>query len=65
MKAIKVIYRKLGKEKAWGQAHSHNNSVELDPRITGKKHLEILTHESLHILFPELSNVSEIRLLNI
>lgn len=50
---IKVKYKKLGRENAYGQANT--NSIELDPRIKGVKHLEILNHEIIHILFPELS----------
>jgi len=55
LKRIKVLYRKLGKEKAHGLAHLGENMIEIDNRLSGKKHLEILTHESLHILFPEMS----------
>lgn len=51
MKRIKVKYRKLGKY--YGLAHS-TDFIEIDERIKGKKHLEILLHESLHILFPSL-----------
>jgi hypothetical protein len=50
---IKVVYRKLGKEKVYGWCH--DNFIELDETLIGKKHLEILTHESLHFLFPEAS----------
>ena len=47
---IKVVYKKLGRENAWGRADDY---VEIDPRVFGKKHLEVLTHECLHVLFPE------------
>lgn len=53
-KKIKVVYRKLGKERVWGWAHG-NDYIEIDPRLKGKKHLEILNHEILHVLFPQLS----------
>lgn len=49
---IKVVYKKLGRSGAWGQAGDH---IEIDPRIRGKKHLEILIHEGLHVLLPILS----------
>lgn len=52
MKKIKVVHRKLGREKAWGIADDY---IELDERLRGKKHLEILLHESLHILFPNMA----------
>lgn len=50
---IKVKYKKLGREQAYGQASG--NSIELDERLKGAKHLEILCHECLHILFPTLT----------
>lgn len=54
-KKIKVKYTKLGKTKAWGWAHHENNLIELDARLKGKKHFEILSHELFHLLFPKLS----------
>jgi hypothetical protein len=49
---IKVRYKKLGKEKVWGLADSEG-IIYLDSRLKGKKHLEILIHEALHLLYPE------------
>lgn len=57
MKFFKVIYKKLGKGKAWGWAHYDTNTIELDVRLKGKKHCEILTHEALHLLFPKESEI--------
>lgn len=57
---MKVVYRKLGKEKAWGQAHIDDNTIEIDPRLTGKRKLEIIIHEALHILNPEFSETKVI-----
>ena len=37
---IRIKYRKLGKEKAWGIAHS-DGLIEIDPSVKSKKHLEI------------------------
>lgn len=51
MRRIKVKYTKLGRQKAWGMAHSEG-FIEVDHKIKGKKLLEILIHESLHILYP-------------
>jgi len=48
---IKIIYKKLGREQAHGIAESDGN-IYLDPRLKGKKHLEIMIHEILHILNP-------------
>lgn len=58
---IKVKYLKLGKTKAWGRAHHNGNIIELDERLKGKKHLEIITHEALHLLFPSLSEENVIK----
>ena len=49
---IKVKYRKLGKEKVLGLADSEG-IIYLDSRLKGKKHLEILIHEAIHLLYPE------------
>lgn len=57
---MRIIYRKLGKEKAWGQAHINENTIEVDPRLKGKKKLEIILHEALHILNPEFSETKVI-----
>lgn len=50
---IKIIYRKLGREKVWGLAHP-DGKIEIDESLRGKKKFEILTHEIFHILFPAL-----------
>ena len=53
MKKIKVIYKKLGRERVYGFANLGYNEIEIDSRIKSKKHLELIIHESMHILFPE------------
>lgn len=55
---IKLVYRKLGRERAYGQA---DDFIELDPRLKGKKHLEILNHEAFHVLFPHLTEEEVIK----
>ena len=55
-----VVTKKLGREKIWGQAHLHENIIELDPRLDRKKHLEILIHEALHLLNYEWSETKVI-----
>jgi hypothetical protein len=52
MKRIKVLYTKLGKQKAWGLAHS-DELIEVDIRLKGRKAMEILIHEICHILAPD------------
>ena len=57
---IKIIYKKLGKEKAHGISFS-DGEIYLDPRLKGKKHLEILIHEVMHILNPKDSEQAIIK----
>jgi len=54
-KTAKVIWRKLGKERAWGQATIGENLIEIDPRLGAKRQLEVLCHEQIHLTFPEMS----------
>lgn len=56
-KNVKVVWRKLGRERAWGQATQDptNPMIEVDPRLGAKRQLEVLCHEQLHICFPDLS----------
>ena len=49
---IKIIYRKLGKEQAYGISSS-DGVIEIDERLKGKKMMEILIHEVLHLLNPK------------
>ncbi len=51
-KHIKVQYKDLSKENVWGLADPTGNIIELDNKLKGKKHLEILLHEAFHILNP-------------
>lgn len=53
-KSFKVIESKLGRNKAWGMAHADDNIIEIDARLKGKKRLEILIHEALHLLNPDM-----------
>ncbi len=52
MARIKIIYRKLGREQAYGVSSS-DGIIEIDSRLKSKKHLEVLLHELLHILQPK------------
>lgn len=58
---MKVIKRKLGKEKADGLAHIDSNTIEIDERLKGRYCLEITIHEALHILYPTDSETAIIR----
>lgn len=47
-KKTKVIYKNL--KKYWGWSNNQTNVIELSDKLKGKKHLEILVHEHLHLL---------------
>lgn len=49
---LQISYRKLGKEKARGQFIEALNLIEIDTRLQGEEHLEVLIHEALHALQP-------------
>lgn len=51
----KVIVKKLGKERAWGQYDQENNTIEIDERLRGKLRLEIMLHERTHAHFKNMS----------
>jgi hypothetical protein len=53
-KDVKIIHRKLGRERVWGWAHSEG-VIELDERLKGYKYLLYLIHEYMHIRHPEWS----------
>jgi len=52
---IKVKDRKLGREKAFGLAYIDTGKIHIDPRQSSKTRLNTLLHESLHVIFPDMS----------
>lgn len=52
---IKVIDKKLGRQKAVGQAYTDARVIEVDPRQRSKSYLDTLIHEMLHVYNPEWS----------
>lgn len=56
---IKVKYDRF--KKVWGYAEPDLNTVFIDNRAKGKKHLEILIHECAHILWPDETEESIVR----
>ena len=52
---IKVIDKKLGRQKAVGQAYTDAKVIEIDPRQRSKQYLDTLIHEMLHVYNPEWS----------
>lgn len=59
---MKVVYKKLGRHKAFGITYSDEKVIYVDPRTKGKKRLEILLHEGLHQLLPQAEEEEVIRL---
>lgn len=53
--AVKVIHRKLGREKADGLAYAEDKVIHIDERLKGKDYIETAVHELLHVYFPKLS----------
>ena len=52
---IKVIDKKLGRQKALGQAYTDAKVIEVDPRQKSKAYLDTLIHEMLHVYNPDWS----------
>jgi hypothetical protein len=57
-KMVKVVWRPLGKEQAWGQAYTNTPRplIEIDPRLSPRRELEVLCHEALHVALPHLTD---------
>lgn len=51
----RVIHRKLGKERAYGLAHTDSNLIELEVTLTGYRYLLYALHEHFHLKHPEWS----------
>lgn len=56
----KVVYKKL--RNYWGFAYVNQNKIELYEGLKGRKHLEILIHEKLHLLFPDHEEAAIVRM---
>lgn len=54
-KNIRIVERKLGRERARGLAIASEKSIEIDPRQRGRAYLNTLIHETLHCVFPDWS----------
>lgn len=52
---LRIIEKKLGKEKAFGLYYIGENRIEIDPRQSPKKYLNTLIHECLHHAMPSAS----------
>ena len=52
---VVVKERKLGRENIFGQAPLGTKLVEIDPRQKSRSYLNTLIHETLHKLYPDMS----------
>jgi predicted metallopeptidase len=50
--SIKVVFRKLGKEKAHGLAYKEERTIHVDERLKGIEKLDVIIHEIIHIQQP-------------
>ena len=51
---LRVVERKLGREKALGLCYQGVGLVEIDPRQESKEYMDTLIHEMIHHFFPAL-----------
>lgn len=56
LRRIKIIERKLGRERAIGQATHGEDKIEIDPRHPrSRDRLDTVVHEVIHLIAPHLS----------
>ena len=61
-KTIKVVEKKLGRERARGTACSETGEIEIDPRLDSKTYMGTTIHEWLHIEFPDMAEEKVLKL---
>lgn len=50
-----VEEKRLGREQLWGKADSRNQVAVIEKRLVGVDRLEVLIHETLHLIYPYLA----------
>lgn len=55
----KIVHTKLGRQNSWGLAD--DDTIYIDTRCKGRKHMSIALHETLHVVFPTMSE-KEVRM---
>ncbi len=64
-KDIKLVFRKLGREKNWGQAWQDGSLlIEVEPSQREEKLMRVIVHEALHVCYPKLSEFAVDRAAN-
>jgi hypothetical protein len=51
---IKLVERKLGRERALGMAHHGENMIEISTNQSTRERLDTVIHETLHLLDPDM-----------
>jgi hypothetical protein len=54
VKKLKIIERKLGRERSWGLHWRKRRLIEIDPRLSARQYLRVLVHELVHHADPKL-----------
>jgi len=52
---VRIVERKLGRQRAWGLYYQGEQLIEIDSRMRSKHYLSVLIHELLHHIFPSMS----------
>lgn len=60
-KKLILSERKLGRERAAGQAFPEDGLIEIDPRLKPRQWLSTLVHEAVHMAFPDADERSVAR----
>lgn len=60
-KKLVLTERKLGRERAAGQAFPEDGLIEIDPRLKPRQWFSTLVHEAVHMAFPEAEERSVAR----
>jgi hypothetical protein len=53
LRKVKIKFRRLAD--AWGLAHPDSWEIHLDSRLDDKTLIDIATHETVHVVAPDLS----------
>lgn len=54
----KIVERKLGRQNYYGQYVPGRASIEIDPRQKSRRRMNTAIHETLHYLFPRMSETA-------
>lgn len=55
---MRIVERKLGRERAAGQYEFGTNHIEVDPRQSSRDRMDTVIHETLHYAFPRMGEAT-------